>query len=95
MKQEETEIIDLTLDDEEDEPRSSFTAAPVLTPKAEEYPEDPGLSQASSSDVLATGLFALAEDETKMTICELLECLSADELKKFAKQMKLKLNGTV
>jgi hypothetical protein len=76
MKQEETEIIDLTLDDEEDEPRSSFTAAPVLTPKAEEYPEDPG-------------------DETKMTICELLECLSADELKKFAKQMKLKLNGTV
>ena len=92
VNQEETEIIDLTLDDEEDEPQTKFTAAPVLTPKVEEHPEDANLSQASSSDVQDTNL---AEDETKMTLRELLECLNAVELKKFAKQMKLKLTGTV
>jgi fanconi-associated nuclease 1 len=92
VKQEEKEIIDLTLDDEEDGPQTTFTGAPVLTPKVEEHPEDANLSQASSSDVQDT---TLAEDETKMTLRELLECLNAVELKKFAKQMKLKLTGTV
>jgi hypothetical protein len=94
VKQEEPEIIDLTLD-EEDEHQSSFIAVPMPTPNAEEHLEDVDLSQTSSSDVVVADLSALAEDETRMTITELLECLHADELKKFAKQMKLKLTGTV
>jgi hypothetical protein len=94
VKQGEPEIIDLTLDDEDDEPQSISTAAPVQTLIVEEESEEPGLSQASS-DVVDPGPLALAEDETKMENRELLECLNADELKKFAKQMKLKLNGTV
>jgi hypothetical protein len=92
VKQEETEIIDLTLDDEDDEPQSISTTAPVQTLIIEE--EEPGLSQ-GSSDVVDPGPVALAEDETKMGNRELLECLNADELKKLAKQMKLKLNSTV
>jgi Fanconi-associated nuclease 1 len=95
VKREETEIIDLTLDDEDEEPQTNSTAAPVLTSKVEEQPERADLSQTSSSDILDPGPLALAEDETKMTIRELLECLNADELKKFAKQMKLKLTSTV
>jgi hypothetical protein len=84
------------LDEDDDEGQSNFAAAPVLTPKAEDQQSaDTDLSQASSSGTLDAGQFALAEDETKMTICELLECLSLDDLKKFAKQMKLKLNGNV
>jgi hypothetical protein len=94
VKQEENEIIDLTLDEEENEPRSNFTAAPVLAPQVEGQPEAT-FSRGSSLDVLDLGQFPLAEDETQMTTHELLECLSAGELKKFAKEMKLKLNSTV
>lgn len=94
VKGEETEIIDLTLDDdEEDEQMSCVTPAPVAMPIAGQEPQYTGLSQTPSFDIVDTG--QLAEDEKRMTIHELLECLNADELKKFAKQMKLKLTGTV
>lgn len=96
VKREETEIIDLTLDDdEEDEQMSCIMSAPVVMPTTGQEPQDTGLSQTPSFDIVDTGQLALAEDETRMTIHELLECLNADELKKFAKQMKQKLTGTV
>ena len=94
MNHGETEIIDFTLDDEDDEPQSISTATPVQMLIIEEEPEEPGLSQ-GSSDVVDPGPVALAEDETKMGNRELLKCLNVDELNKLVKQMKLKLNSTV
>lgn len=87
------EIIDLTSDQYE-EPHSDLIPSSAPTPKLEERREDGDLSQ-NSSDILDTGQFYLAEDESKMTIRELLECLTADELKKLTKQMKLKLTANV
>lgn len=62
---ENPDIIDLTLDDD----------------------DEPETSQQPSSPL---DLLVFAEDESKMTLHELLECLSTDELKGVAKERKLR-----
>lgn len=85
---EQREVIDLTLD-EDDEDGKPAIEPPVPQPT-------PSETQYSSQDSTADPdpiLFAM--DESSMTIRQLVECLPLDELKKMAKELKLKATGTV
>lgn len=93
VKEEEREIIDLTLDDDDEPPAMALKVKKA--PVAEEKPQ-PGPSK--SLPAIPTNsdpLLVFAEDESQMTLLELLDCLSLDELKKLGKQMKLKVNLNV
>jgi Fanconi-associated nuclease 1 len=91
VKQEERDIIDLTLDDDEE-------SAPVA-PKVEEAPpveEQPSAGPSRTSLTKnSDARIVFAEDESQITLPELLNCLSVDELKKLGKQLKLKVNLNV
>lgn len=75
VKHEEPDCIDLTLD--EDEP---------LLPKAEES----ALLLKRTKEEARPPAILFAEDESRMSTRELLECLALDELKNLSKQMKLR-----
>ncbi|KAH7921382.1 hypothetical protein BV22DRAFT_1198248 [Leucogyrophana mollusca] len=88
IKEEEQEVIDLTLDDEDELPQE-----PVNPPPEPQEPQ----AAPPPFDVLPKGeeetvpeAIILAEDETIMDLRSLLECLKVDELKVIAKQWKLK-----
>ena len=94
-------VIDLTLDDDEfDLPVSRDSHADSL--------DGTGSQQAvgdSAADILVAGndsgiapdadLTELANDESKMSQLELLECLTVDELKNLSRQLKIKLTHNV
>jgi len=91
-KQEEREVIDLTLDEMEPESTVKPPPAPYLETveagpssiKLEDIPEE------SCGD-----LSFFAQDETHAELHELLECLSMEELKQLAKDMKIKTSLNV
>ncbi len=84
IKQEERDIIDLTLDEMDLEP-----PAPLLElPKAEAGPSSikiEGLHEPPCGD-----LSFFAQNHTHAELTELLECLSLEELRQLAKDMKLR-----
>ncbi|EGN95749.1 hypothetical protein SERLA73DRAFT_76815 [Serpula lacrymans var. lacrymans S7.3] len=82
IKAEEQEVIDLTLDDYDTYsppslPQVQAQAGPSTCAEVKDEPPEPDLT-------------VLAEDESKMDLRCLLECLTVDELKSFAKDMKVK-----
>jgi Fanconi-associated nuclease 1 len=83
----EREVIDLTADDNDTtEMGSSNQVTPELQP-------DPEVEHVLHE--LAPNLTVFAYDERDMTFHELLTCLTLDELKSLAKQLKLKTTQNV
>ena len=81
VKVEEPEIIDLTMDDEDDQPVAGPSTQRLLSPEI--LPPPPAK------------LEFLAEDSGEASLRELLECLSLPELKEVAVTMKVKHTTTV
>jgi hypothetical protein len=88
IKQEEREIIDLTLDDEIDtiKPSSPFTEQSI----AEAGPSSIKIEDLSLSEKPCGDLSFFAQDHTHAELSELLECLSLEELRLLAKDMKIR-----
>jgi len=95
VKKEEPDVIDLTMDEDEDAhdtvPHTSTSISPLKQEKDNAVASLPNpnanaeLSEAAFSD------FAI--DDTKASVPELLTCLSMDELKLVGKQMKVTKTG--
>jgi Fanconi-associated nuclease 1 len=87
IKQEEREIIDLTLD-EIDTMKPSFP--PSERPMAEAGPSSIKIEDLSLSGQPCGDLSFFAQDHTHAELPELLECLSLEELRRLAKDMKIR-----
>ena len=89
VKLEEIEIIDLTLDD--DTPLQDPMGHPVTPPQC--HNAEAGPSSIKTEDILqhpCGDLCFFAQDHSHAELPELLECLTLDELRQFAKDMKIK-----
>ena len=89
VKLEEIEIIDLTLDD--DTPLQDPMGHPVTLPQC--HNAEAGPSSIKTEDTLqhpCGDLCFFAQDHSHAELPELLECLTLDELRQFAKDMKIK-----
>lgn len=86
IKQEEREIIDLTLD-EIDTTEPSF---PLSQSTAEAGPSSIKLEDLSLSEQPCGDLSFFAQDHTHAELSELLGCLSLEELRRVAKDMKIR-----
>ncbi len=89
IKQEEREIIDLTLD----EMQLQDTTKPPLTPLLEQPKTEAGPSSIKIEDISEQpygDLSFFAQDHSHAELPELLECLSLEELKQLAKDMKIR-----
>lgn len=75
VKQEEPEIIDLSIDEDNNAKEEEI---PIPLPPSSSQPAE---------------ILAFAEDDSVMTIKDLLGCLNLDELKDIAKQFKVKMKG--
>jgi Fanconi-associated nuclease 1 len=88
IKQEEREIIDLTLDEVE-LPITMQPSAPLREqPKAEAGPSS--IKIEDNSEQSCGGLSFFAQNHTYAELPELLECLSLEELRQLAKDMKIR-----
>lgn len=87
IKQEEREIIDLTLD-EIDTIKPSFPLSE--RPMAEAGPSSIKIEDLSLSEKPYGDLSFFAQDHTHAELSELLECLSLEELRRLAKDMKVR-----
>lgn len=76
VKEEEREIIDLTLD----------------SPSHSQLAQS---SQLSASTMKEPDYSYFADDDSQATLQELIDCLTLDELRGIAKQMKLKITANV
>lgn len=87
VKDEELDIIDLTQDEDEHPGRPP---APSLPDKSDETE-----SAIMSMPLKSPGheVYVLAEDEVHASLPELLGCLTLEELKRLAKQMKVTRSG--
>jgi Fanconi-associated nuclease 1 len=88
IKQEEREIIDLTLD-EIDTSEPSFPLSEQSM--AEAGPSSIKLEDLSLSEQPCGDLSFFAQDHTHAELSELLECLSLEELRRMAKDMKIRV----
>ena len=91
VKHEEREIIDLTLDDTE---LQDAVGQPVTLPHY--HNTEAGPSSIKIEDTLQEpcgDLSFFAQDHSHAELPELLECLTLDELKELAKDMKVKKSG--
>lgn len=87
VEQEKREVIDLTLD-EIDTMKPSF---PLFEhPMAEAGPSSIKIEDLSLSEQSCGDLSFFAQDHTHAELTELLECLSLEELKRLAKDMKIR-----
>jgi len=84
IKQEEREIIDLTLDEIDTKP--SFP----LSKQSEAGPSSIKIENLSLSEQPCGDLSFFAQDHTHAELSELLECLSLEELRRLAKDMKIR-----
>jgi Fanconi-associated nuclease 1 len=94
VKHEEREIIDLTLDD--DTPMQDAVGHPVALPPY--HNAEAGPSSIKIEDTLqhqCGDLSFFAQDHSHAELSELLECLTLDELRQLAKDMKIKTSGNV
>jgi Fanconi-associated nuclease 1 len=95
VKHEEREIIDLTLDD--DTPIHDAVGHPLALPQY--HNAEAGPSSIKVEDTLqhqCGDLSFFAQDHSYAELPELLECLTLDELRQLAKDMKIKkTNGNV
>ena len=81
------EIIDLTLDDDDESPQPGPSRASPIA-------ESPSTSMPSSQNsVRTTDYSVFADDEEQADIFELLDCLTTPELDNLAQQLKLKPKG--
>ncbi|KAI0282107.1 VRR-NUC domain-containing protein [Russula aff. rugulosa BPL654] len=87
IKQEEREIIDLTLDEIETI-KPSFPPSEQST--AEAGPSSIKIEDLSLSEQPCGDLSFFAQDHTHAELSELLECLSLEELRRLAKDMKIR-----
>ncbi len=87
IKQEEREIIDLTLD-EIDTMKPSFPLSEQLM--AEAGPSSIKIEDLSLSEQPCGDLSFFAQDYTHAELSELLECLTLEELRRVAKDMKIR-----
>ena len=87
IKQEEREIIDLTLD-EIDTMKPPFP--PSEQPMAEAGPSSIKIEDLSLSEQPCGDLSFFVQDHTHAYLSELLECLSLEELRRLAKDMKIR-----
>ena len=87
IKQEEHEIIDLTLD-EIDTMEPPFP--PSAQPMAEAGPSSIKIEDLSLSEHPCGDLSFFAQDHTHAELSELLECLNLEELRRLAKDMKVR-----
>lgn len=88
VKQEEREIIDLTLDEMELETTTKPPAPLWEQPKAEVGPSS--IKMEDISEQPCGDLSFFAQDHTHAELPELLECLSLEELRQLAKDMKIR-----
>jgi Fanconi-associated nuclease 1 len=89
IKQEEREIIDLTLD----EMQLQDTTKPPLIPPLEQLKTEAGPSSIKIEDISEQpygDLSFFAQNHSYAELPELLECLSLEELKQLAKNMKIR-----
>jgi Fanconi-associated nuclease 1 len=87
IKQEEREIIDLTLD-EIDTTKPSFPLSEQSM--AEAGPSSIKIEDLSLSEQPCGDLSFFAQDHTRAELSELLECLSLEELRRLGKDMKIR-----
>ena len=81
------EIIDLTLDDDDESPQPGPSrASPIVEPPSTSTPS-------SQNSVRTTDYSVFADDEEQADIFELLDCLTTPELDNLAQQLKLRPKG--
>ena len=88
----QTEIIDLTMDEDQESEESGMHSNSILLASAMQTPENSISSSENNTSLLdqKMRLFDFfAEDESAASLPELLKCLTVDELKTIAKSMKL------
>jgi Fanconi-associated nuclease 1 len=88
IKQEEQEIIDLTLHEMDLQDAIKPPQAPLLEPKAEAGPSSIKIEDIPEQP--CGDLSFLAQDHTYAGLPELLNCLSLEELRQLAKDMKIR-----
>ncbi|KAK0211693.1 VRR-NUC domain-containing protein [Armillaria fumosa] len=89
VKVEESEIIDLTLDEEEDEDRKPVAGPSRLAPPHTQSKD--AVFEAVMEDF---DLSYFCKDESTMTLREILETLPADQVRALAKEARVSPNGT-
>ncbi|KAI0062194.1 hypothetical protein BV25DRAFT_1916125 [Artomyces pyxidatus] len=94
IKEEELEVIDLTFDEVEEDARAQ-NKTPTSTPvQPEAGPSSIKMEEQAAAVEACGDLSFFAEDHTHASLSELLECLTVEELKKLAKQMKVRATGS-
>ena len=93
----QTEIIDLTMDEDQENEESGMHSNSILLASAMQTPENSISSSENNTQESSPSLLDqkmrlfdfFAEDESAASLPELLKCLTVDELKAIAKSMKL------
>ncbi|KAI0672928.1 hypothetical protein C8Q78DRAFT_1122510 [Trametes maxima] len=86
VKVEEREVIDLTFDEDEDDPPPKLLTGPSQSPEVE-----PPSSASTTAPIVDYSVFA--DDEEQASLSDLLDCLTLDELVDLAKQLHLELGS--
>jgi len=89
---EETNVIDLTLDDDDDHRETTPRASQYASDTVEQIGENI-VDSTSTMDLSEDKLTIFATDDATASVPELLACLPNDDLKAIGKQLKVTING--